>query len=266
MTCGRLDPFGNLITAHPAHPGRAALLRDPDVLDVNMIQTSHWGYHEPPKQWRSDIARELGLTEPLPLGFIGTLALTRDTVAQEPTMPVVNGEPCYEGILGGNLQDVQRFNFWTMWLAGLAGYTYGADGIWQMSSATELFANQVSRWGNATWQQAMHYAGGRQVALGANLLREPPVVDAADRSRPPARKRPVAWPRSASWATASPLHYLPSTLLEERLQGMRGLPVDVPGPGRSRFDRSGLDGRARSRDDRAIGRGDLAAPRVADVR
>ena len=229
-----LDPFGNLITAHPAIPDARALLRDPDVLDVNMIQTSHWGYHEPPKQWRSDIARELGLTEPLPLGFIGTLGLTRDTVAQEPTMPVVNGEPCYEGILGGNLQDVQRFNFWTMWLTGLAGYTYGADSIWQMSSATESFANQVSRWGNATWQQAMHYEGGRQVALGANLLRGLPWWTL----RPVSSARAEAAGRVAAFGVTGDgisLHYLPSTLLEERLQGMRGLPVDVPGPGRARF-------------------------------
>ena len=31
---------------------------------------------------------------------------------QTPPMPVVNAEPCYEGIMGGNWQDVQRFLFW----------------------------------------------------------------------------------------------------------------------------------------------------------
>jgi hypothetical protein len=229
-----LDPFGNLITAHPALPDARTLLRDPDVLDVNMIQSSHWGYHEPPARWRADIARELGLPEPLPLGFAGTISLTRETVAQEPPMPVVNGEPAYEGILGGNLQDVQRFEFWTGWLSGLAGYTYGADSIWQMSSATEAFANQVSRWGNATWQQAMHYEGGRQVALGVSLLRGLPWWT----MRPVSQGRAAAAGRIAAFGAIGDrisLHYLPSTLLEERLQGMRGLPVDVPPAGRARF-------------------------------
>lgn len=103
-----------------------------------------------------------------------------------------------------------------------------------MSSATESFANQVSRWGNATWQQAMHYEGGRQVALGASLLRSLPWWTL----RPVSSSRAEAAGRIAAFGAMGEgisLHYVPSTILEERLQGMRGLPVDVPGPGRARF-------------------------------
>ena len=54
--------------------------------------------------------------------------------AQQPRMPVVNSEVCYEGIMGASWQDIQRFLFWTSMLSGSAGHTYGAQGMWAMSS------------------------------------------------------------------------------------------------------------------------------------
>lgn len=226
----RIDPFDNLITAHPASPDGRSLLGDPDALDINMIQTSHWSYHPPGEKWRRELARDLGLDEPLRMGFVGAASITRDTIAQEPPMAVINAEPAYEGILGGNWQDVQRFNFWTGWLSGLGGYTYGADGIWQMSSDSEAFANEVSRWGNAAWQRAMDYEGGRQVAAGAGFLRSLEWW----KLRPLPATRAESAGRIACFGAGSDeltLHYLPSTLLEEQLLGMRNLPVDVPACG-----------------------------------
>lgn len=232
----RLDPFENLVTAHPGSPDARSLLTDPEAIDVNMIQTSHWGYHPPAEEWRRELGRDLGLDEPLRMGFTGSIGMTIDTVAQTPPMPLINGEPCYEGILGGNWQDVQRFNFWTGWLSGLAGYTYGADGIWQMSSDAEAFANEVSRWGNTPWQQAMHYEGGRQVAAAAGLLRGLAWWEL----RPVPAARAESAGRIAPFGAASTdlsVHYLPSILLDERLRGMRGLPIDVPlaGPCSARY-------------------------------
>ncbi len=226
----RLDAYDNLVTAHPASPDARSLLPDQGAIDVNMIQTSHWSYHLPAEDWRRELGRDLGLDEPLRMGFFGAVGMTLDTVAQRPPMPLINAEPCYEGILGGNWQDVQRFNFWTGWLSGLAGYTYGADGIWQMSSDAEAFANEVSRWGDTSWQRAMGYEGGRQVAAGAGLLRGLewwrllPV--------PPARAQEAG--RIAAFGATSDelsIYYLPSILVEERLRGMRDLPVDVPSIG-----------------------------------
>jgi hypothetical protein len=231
-----LDPFDNLVTAHPGSPDGRSLLTDPGVLDVNMVQTSHWSYHEPPEAWRRELGRDIGLEGPIRMGFTGMLDIVRESVGQEPAMPVINAEPCYEGILGGNWQDVQRFNFWTGWLSGLAGFTYGADGIWQMSSEAEAFANHASRWGGAPWQRAMHHEGARQVAAGAGLLRGLPWWTL----RPVASTRAEAAGRVAPYGAASDersIHYLPSILVEERLRGMRDLPIDVPprGPSRARF-------------------------------
>ena len=55
---------------------------------------------------------------------------------QSPSKPVVNSEVCYEGIMGGSWQEVQRFLFWTSLTMGSAGHTYGAQGIWGMHSVT----------------------------------------------------------------------------------------------------------------------------------
>ena len=249
----RLDPFDNLITAHPAQPDGRSLLGDDEALDFNMVQTSHWSYHVPEEAWRRDLGRDLGLDAPLRMGFEGTLDIIEEAVAQTPPMPVINAEPCYEGILGGNWQDVQRFNFWTGMLSGLAGMTYGADGIWQMAVANETSDQHVSKWGNSTWRRAMHYEGGRQVAAGAGLLR----------GLPWSSLRPIDAARAHAAGRVSPfgaanetmtIHYLASRIVEERLQGMRGLPVDVPsGGGRARF----ID--PASMEEQAIGRVEPAA-------
>lgn len=226
----RLDTFGSIVTAHPASPDGRSLLDDPEAVDVNMVQTSHWSYHLPEEAWRRDLARDLGLDEPLRMGFHGTLSIVAEAIAQDPPMPVINAEPCYEGILGGNWQDVQRFNFWTGWLSGLGGYTYGADGIWQMSLAGDASEQRVSQWGNGSWQAAMHYEGGRQVAAGAGLLRQLPwwTLRPVDDARAQAAGRVRAFGARGQGVT---LHYLPSRIVEERLRGMRDLPVEVPAGG-----------------------------------
>jgi hypothetical protein len=221
-----LDPFGNLITAHPAHPDIRGLVTDDSFLDLNMIQTSHWSYDEPPAAQRESMTHYLGLDRPIRLGFAGALEATAEAIARTPTMPVVNGEPCYEGIMGGNWQDVQRFDYWTGMLSGLAGVTYGADGVWQMSSETEPFASPVSGWGTSVWQQSMHYAGSRHVGLGRTILARfdwwdlhPLAVMAADSAG-----RLSAFAASDGVTT---LLYLPTCLIDERLRGMRGLSLPL---------------------------------------
>jgi hypothetical protein len=216
-----LDPFNTLITAHPAHPDVRSLLGEDSGIDVNMIQTSHWSYHVPAERQTKAIDALLGLERPIRLGFQGALALTTEAVAMEPAMPVINAEPCYEGIMGGNWQDVQRFLFWTGMTSGLAGYTYGANGIWQMDSAREPLS-VPNAWGVGTWESAMHYPGSRQVGLGRKLL------DRLDWSemRPVDGETPDG--RIGAFALVCDrrrLYYFPSALVEERLQGMRGLPI-----------------------------------------
>jgi hypothetical protein len=117
---------------------------------------------------------------------------------------------------------VQRFLFWAGMTSGLAGYTYGANGIWQMDSAREPLSVK-NAWGAGTWESAMHYPGSRQVGFGRQFL------DRLDWSRMrPIEPAPDG--RIGSFALASDdrrLYYLPSALVEERLQGMRGLPIPL---------------------------------------
>jgi hypothetical protein len=232
----RLDPFQNPVTAHPAHPDARRCLIDPSGLDINMIQTSHWSFHAPSPDESREMTEELGLSRPIRLGFQGAVALTAEAVAESPAMPVVNGEPSYEGIMGGNWQDVQRFLFWTGMLSGLAGFTYGADGIWQMASAREPFSSTVSRWGTSTWQEAMHYPGGRQVGLGRQILEQFKWWDLRPLDVPRASQANRLNPFAASTEDFA-LYYLPSGLLDDKLRGMRGLPIDVStvGPSMARF-------------------------------
>jgi hypothetical protein len=230
----QLDPFRNPVTAHPAHPDVRSLLGEGAGLDINMLQTSHWSYHTPSSALTSAIDALLGLARPIRLGFAGALELTAEAVAMRPRMPVINGEPCYEGIMGGNWQDVQRFLFWSGMTSGLAGFTYGANGIWQMNSAREPLS-VPNAWGAGHWEEAMHYPGSRQVGLGRRLLEQVDwsrMTPVGGGSNPPDRLG-----RYASGVDGRQLYYLPSALLEERFHGMRGLSINIPGdrPVQARF-------------------------------
>lgn len=223
----RIDPYRNPLTAHPAHPNVRRVLPDPSSLDIDMIQSSHWSYQVPTPSIRDFIDQVLGLDEPIRLGLEGTIALVEEAYAQDPPMVVVNGEPCYEGIMGTNWQDVQRLLFWTGMLSGLAGWTYGAQGIWQMNSSASPGTIRGS-WGTGVWQDAMHYPGSRQVALGRRLLEQVRWW----RLRPAVAKHVVdAGRRSAFGATSDDVavYYLASEFVSEEWRGVKGLAIDVAG-------------------------------------
>ncbi|HOE67070.1 MAG TPA: DUF4038 domain-containing protein [Candidatus Hydrogenedentes bacterium] len=143
------DGFGNLITVHPVNYGRAEV-DDPAVMDFEMLQTGHG---------------DLDSIPPL-------IEMVRASVSREPAMPVVNAEANYEGILGRSWQNVQRLNFYHSIFNGAAGYTYGANGIWQLNTETQAYgASPHGRsWGNMPWREAAQLPGGRQVAQGARFL------------------------------------------------------------------------------------------------
>ncbi|MBX3028890.1 MAG: DUF4038 domain-containing protein [Chloroflexi bacterium] len=222
----RIDPYRNPITAHPAHPNVRRVLPDPSALDIDMIQSSHWSYQIPTPSIRDFIGQVLGLETPIRLGLEGTIALAEEAVAQDPPMVVINGEPCYEGIMGTNWQDVQRLLFWTGMLSGLAGWTYGAQGIWQMNSREHPDLIRGT-WGTGVWEDAMHYPGSRQVPLGGRLLEElrwwtlRPVEDARIRQQG----------RRSAFGAASDdaaIYYLASEFVSEEWRGVKGLAIDVP--------------------------------------
>jgi len=145
----RIDPYRRPVTAHPGGRGSREMLAD-DLVDIEMLQTGHGGH----------------------ASVANTVNQVTESVAQEPRMPVVNGEVSYEGIGGSCWQDVQRIMFWTCMLSGAAGHTYGANGIWQFNTRSRPYGPSPHgmTWGNMPWEDACQLPGSRQVGLGRRLL------------------------------------------------------------------------------------------------
>ena len=66
--------------------------------------------------------------------------------------------------------------FWICVLNGAAGHTYGANGIWQCNRRDQPHGASPhgGNYGKIAWDEAMHLAGSRQVALGKKLLEQYP--------------------------------------------------------------------------------------------
>ncbi len=144
-----LDPYHHLLTIHPSQSSRQTL-EDSSVLDFDMLQTGHGD--------RASIGP--------------TLKLVHASRAAWPTMPTINGEVCYEGILGTCHDDVQRFMVWSCLLSGDAGHTYGANGIWQLNREGQPYglSPHGGTWGATPWNEAMQLPGSRQTGLAKRLL------------------------------------------------------------------------------------------------
>jgi hypothetical protein len=145
------DTFGRILTTHPS-PGDGSwssfdvFPNDPSLYDINMLQTGHWDRGSFPK----------------------SLEVLRTEVARKPRKPVLNGEVCYEGIMGSNWQDTQRFIFWSHMLSGAIGHTYGAVGVWGMNDGN--WVGDPGSWGEATWEEGAQFAGSVQLGPGRRLL------------------------------------------------------------------------------------------------
>lgn len=147
------DPFHRLISIHPTGLGRLSArgaTDDVSLLDFDMLQTGH------------------GLGEVLP----PTIKTLRWSYDEQPTMPVLNSEVCYEALLDKIPADIQRLMFWTCMLSGAAGHTYGANGIWQVNRKGQPHGASPhgGNYGVIAWDEAMHLPGSRQLALGKALL------------------------------------------------------------------------------------------------
>jgi hypothetical protein len=148
-------------------------------------------------------------------------------VAAKPTMPVFNSEVCYENIMGGSLQDVQRFLFWTMMTSGACGHTYGAQGIWAMSSRDEPFEGTTGSWGDGYWQDVMHLPGSAQVGIGRRFFERYPWWDFAPLDEPAVHEKE----RRYSFACGVPgrvlVYYLPARCMDDKLMGARDCPLTI---------------------------------------
>lgn len=144
-----IDGYHNPITIHPTQYGHEQV-NDPSLMDVDMLQTGH-----------SDI-------ETIP----NVIKSVRAAVAHEPKMPVVNGEVNYEGIMGRCWQNIIRLSFYHSMLNGASGFTYGANGIWQVNEQGKPYGPSPHgrAWGNTPWEEAMNLPGSRQVGLGGKFF------------------------------------------------------------------------------------------------
>ena len=142
------DPFGRLLTNHCG--GRGAL-EGHAVFDFDMDATGH-------NSWNT---------------VNQIIQKTRNSLKDSPLKPYVSGESCYELHMQQNPAYLQRYQFWALMLAGAAGHTYGAAGIWHMGTPEEH--GNWGGWGHqpydlTTWYEGMHFPGSGQIGRGKALL------------------------------------------------------------------------------------------------
>lgn len=143
------DPFRHPITIHPSHSARDSV-DDASLLDFDMLQTGHDDRKSAPN----------------------TIDSVVKSVAASPTMPVLVGEVCYEGIQEASREEVQRFMFWSCILSGAGGHTYGANGIWQVNTREKPYglSPHGHSWGGPAWEDASQLPGSHQLGIGKSLL------------------------------------------------------------------------------------------------
>lgn len=143
------DPFNNILTIHPTDYGRK-MVEDSRVIDFEMLQSGHSSFYT----------------------LRHTVKMLQKSLKSRPVMPVLVAEACYEGIFCSSFDEVQRFLFWSTMLLGGAGYTYGADGLWNFNSKKAPFGRNVSgiSYGNRTWQEAYEMPGGKHIGIAKKLL------------------------------------------------------------------------------------------------
>jgi hypothetical protein len=148
-----IDPFHRPITIHPTGLNRLSArhaIDDVALLDIDMLQTPH-GERE---------------------AMAPTLRTVRESYADEPVMPVINGEASYEMLNNKIGAQWPRAMFWICMLNGAAGHTYGANGIWQCNRRGQPHGASPhgGNYGDIPWDEAMHLPGSTQVGLGKALF------------------------------------------------------------------------------------------------
>jgi hypothetical protein len=143
-----IDSYHRLVTIHPTSVGRDQLLDD-SLLDVNMLQTGHDGYKSVPN----------------------TIVKVREQVARTPTMPVVVSEVNYDAIIHSTAS-IQRLTYWASMLSGAYGFTYGANGIWQLNTRNQPYGPSPhgATWGGLPWDEAAQLPGSGQLGLAKKFL------------------------------------------------------------------------------------------------
>lgn len=145
-----INGFGRLISTHPVSSARESVT-DAALLDVEMQQTGHG----------------------LPTAHHAARA--KQGWDAQPPMPVISAEARYEGLEVNPTVTARdaREAFWAHVLnSGLAGHTYGANGVWQVNTRRQPFGPSPSGlcWGNMPWDEAMQLPGARHIGLARQFL------------------------------------------------------------------------------------------------
>src|SRR5208337_1887349 len=151
------DPFHRLLTVHPTGIGRLSArnaTEDSALLDIDMLQTPH------------------GRREAVPI----TVSTVRQSYADKPVMPVIDGEASYEMLNDSLPTEWTRRMFWLCLMNGAAGHTYGANGIWQCNRPGDPHGKSPhgGTYGRIPWNEAMRLPGSEQVGFGKRLLTQYP--------------------------------------------------------------------------------------------
>ena len=146
-----IDPVRRLVTIHPTQAGREQV-DDDTVLDFDMLQTGHDGR----------------------LAIGNSVRSISESRAKKPTMPVVVGEVIYEGIMHDSDAEKLRLVWWASMLSGAAGFTYGANGIWQLNEPGNPYGASPhgGTWGNTPWRDAAQLPGSRELGVSARFLKQ----------------------------------------------------------------------------------------------
>jgi hypothetical protein len=147
------DPFHRLLTVHPTGIGRLSARHatdDPALLDFDLLQTPHGRREAVPK----------------------TVETVRQSYADNPVMPVIDGEASYEMLSDSLPTEWTRRMFWLCLMNGAAGHTYGANGIWQCNRPGDPHGKSPhgGTYGKIPWSEAMRLPGSAQVGWGKALL------------------------------------------------------------------------------------------------
>ena len=142
------DPYHHPLTVHEVSPDDLPLQVE-SITDFHLFQPSHFG-------WAS-IAVEVA-------------QLSAHYARTAVTKPLVVGEIGYERLGEIHLEDFQRMAFWLGMLNGAAGFSYGANGVWESYTADKPF--QRWKWSLLTWEEGMNLPGSYQDGLNSKLLRQ----------------------------------------------------------------------------------------------
>ena len=146
-----IDPYHRLMTVHPGpNSGKLAPITNMKLVDFLLLQPGHVEQRAMPAS-------------------LDHLSQAR---AAYPDRPSMIGEACFEGMNAACGPKVQRFLFWSTVLGGAPGYSYGADGLWQMNSRDKLFgASPLGQvWGNEVWEDVHQWEGSKNVGTGRTIL------------------------------------------------------------------------------------------------